>query len=308
MPATGSSRSNFAHAYWTPAQLVAHHTVNGCNLRDGDLFGTGTLSGPRPEQAGSIFELTEGGKRPIALSNGESRVFLEDGDSIILQGLVPARRASAASASASAAARCFRRGRGRERRQDRQRRRGRRPDPQRQHGRDRRLRRHRLRRGDRDRARGAAPLRRPGPAGEPHPVLCRRPGRRPHARPQPPGPSRAGEARHRRPLGAGAEAAEARGRQPDRGLQPAAGRDRAPVSRHRRRQARPPQPDRPRHLRRSAPRRRPAQRQERRRAGDADAGRRQGIPLLQGVPDRRRASSAARPPIPTATSRWSARR
>jgi fumarylacetoacetase len=50
---------------------VAHHTVNGCNLGAGDLFGTGTLSGPRPEQAGSIFELTEGGKRPIALSNGE---------------------------------------------------------------------------------------------------------------------------------------------------------------------------------------------------------------------------------------------
>ena len=80
------SRSNFAHGYWTPAQLVAHHTVNGCNLVNGDLFGTGTLSGPRPEEAGSIFELTEGGKRPIALSNGESRVFLEDGDSIILKG------------------------------------------------------------------------------------------------------------------------------------------------------------------------------------------------------------------------------
>ena len=80
------SRSSYAHAYWTAAQLVAHHTVNGCNLGAGDLFGTGTLSGPRPEQAGSIFELTEGGKRPIALSNGESRLFVEDGDTIVLKG------------------------------------------------------------------------------------------------------------------------------------------------------------------------------------------------------------------------------
>ena len=80
------SRSNSVHAYWTPAQLVAHHTVNGCNLVAGDLFGSGTLSGPRPEEAGSIFELTGGGKRQIALSNGESRLFLEDGDSIVLKG------------------------------------------------------------------------------------------------------------------------------------------------------------------------------------------------------------------------------
>jgi fumarylacetoacetase len=79
------SRSNYADAYWTIAQLVAHHTINGCNLRDGDLFGTGTLSGPKPEEAGSMLELTQGGKRPITLSNGETRAFLEDGDTVILR-------------------------------------------------------------------------------------------------------------------------------------------------------------------------------------------------------------------------------
>jgi len=81
------SRSNFAEAaYWTVAQLVAHHTVNGCSLSIGDLFGSGTLSGPRPEQAGSLLELTEGGQKPITLSNGEQRSFLLDGDSVTLRG------------------------------------------------------------------------------------------------------------------------------------------------------------------------------------------------------------------------------
>jgi fumarylacetoacetase len=81
------ARSNYRDAYWTIAQLVAHHTVNGCNLRDGDLFGTGTLSGPRPEEGGSLLELSQGGKKPIALSNGETRTFLEDGDTVILRGM-----------------------------------------------------------------------------------------------------------------------------------------------------------------------------------------------------------------------------
>ena len=80
------SRSNFTDAYWTAAQLVAHHTVNGCNLVSGDLFGTGTLSGPQPDQGGSLLELSQGGKQPIALSNGETRSFLEDGDTVILRG------------------------------------------------------------------------------------------------------------------------------------------------------------------------------------------------------------------------------
>jgi fumarylacetoacetase len=80
------SSSGFTDAYWTIAQLVAHHTVNGCNLRAGDLFGTGTLSGALPSQAGSLLELSQGGKLPITLSNGEHRSFLEDGDTVILRG------------------------------------------------------------------------------------------------------------------------------------------------------------------------------------------------------------------------------
>jgi fumarylacetoacetase len=80
------ARSNYRDAYWTVAQLVAHHTINGCNLRDGDLLGTGTLSGPLPEEAGSLLELTQGGRQPIRLSNGETRSFLEDGDTVILRG------------------------------------------------------------------------------------------------------------------------------------------------------------------------------------------------------------------------------
>jgi fumarylacetoacetase len=81
------SRSNFADAaYWTVAQLVAHHTINGCALASGDLFGSGTLSGPEPQQAGSLLELSVGGKQSLQLSNGETRTFLQDGDSIILRG------------------------------------------------------------------------------------------------------------------------------------------------------------------------------------------------------------------------------
>lgn len=79
------SRSNYREAYWTIAQLVAHHTVNGCNLRHGDLFGTGTLSGARPDEAGSLLELTTGGKNPITLSNDETRAYLLDGDTVVLR-------------------------------------------------------------------------------------------------------------------------------------------------------------------------------------------------------------------------------
>ncbi len=81
------SQSNFAEAaYWTVAQLVAHHTVNGCSLRSGDLFGSGTLSGAEPGQEGSMLEMSLGGKQPITLDNGETRSFLEDGDAIVLRG------------------------------------------------------------------------------------------------------------------------------------------------------------------------------------------------------------------------------
>jgi fumarylacetoacetase len=84
-PGDRISTSNYADAYWTLAQLVAHHTVNGCNLQPGDLLGSGTLSGPAPEQGGSLLELSNGGKAPITLSNGEQRSFLEDGDTVILK-------------------------------------------------------------------------------------------------------------------------------------------------------------------------------------------------------------------------------
>lgn len=80
------SRTSFRHAYWTVAQMVAHHTVNGCNLQPGDLLGSGTQSGPGPGEQGALLELSAGGKRPVELGNGETRTFLEDGDCVILRG------------------------------------------------------------------------------------------------------------------------------------------------------------------------------------------------------------------------------
>ncbi|AMY10056.1 fumarylacetoacetase [Luteitalea pratensis] len=76
------SRSNMRDLYWTPAQLVAHHTSNGCNLRPGDLLGTGTVSGPQPESRGCLLERTWRGTDPITLPTGETRRFLEDGDRV----------------------------------------------------------------------------------------------------------------------------------------------------------------------------------------------------------------------------------
>jgi fumarylacetoacetase len=72
--------------YWTIAQLVAHHTINGCNLRAGDLLGSGTVSGPEPESRGSLLERTWRGRDPLRLPSGESRTFLQDGDEVILRG------------------------------------------------------------------------------------------------------------------------------------------------------------------------------------------------------------------------------
>jgi fumarylacetoacetase len=80
------SQSNAKHAYWNIAQMVAHHTINGCNLQPGDLLGTGTQSGPLPEEAGSLLELTQGGKQPISLPNAQTRAFLEDGDNVVMRG------------------------------------------------------------------------------------------------------------------------------------------------------------------------------------------------------------------------------
>ena len=80
------SHSNFRDAYWSVSQMVAHHTVNGCNLQPGDLLGSGTQSGPAPEEAGSLMELSMGGKQPITLPGGETRTYLEDGDTIVFRG------------------------------------------------------------------------------------------------------------------------------------------------------------------------------------------------------------------------------
>lgn len=84
-PAQRTSSTSFRHAYWTIAQLITHHTVNGCNLRPGDLLGTGTQSGPTPAEAGSLLELTGGGKLPLAIGSSEQRTFLEDGDGVLFR-------------------------------------------------------------------------------------------------------------------------------------------------------------------------------------------------------------------------------
>ena len=80
------SHSNFRHAYWSVSQMVAHHTVNGCNLQPGDLLGSGTQSGPAPDEAGSLMELSMGGKQALTLPSGETRTFLEDGDTVVFRG------------------------------------------------------------------------------------------------------------------------------------------------------------------------------------------------------------------------------
>ena len=80
------THTSYRHAYWTVAQMVAHHTVNGCNLQPGDLMGTGTLSGPTLDEAGALIELTVGGKQPLTLPNGQTRTYLEDGDAVVLRG------------------------------------------------------------------------------------------------------------------------------------------------------------------------------------------------------------------------------
>lgn len=78
--------SNFNQSYWSISQMVTHHTVNGCNLKAGDLFGSGTMSGPNADSVGALLEATVGGREPIQLGHGEKRTFLEDGDTVILKG------------------------------------------------------------------------------------------------------------------------------------------------------------------------------------------------------------------------------
>ncbi|MCC6460295.1 MAG: fumarylacetoacetase [Saprospiraceae bacterium] len=78
-------RSNMRYLYWSMAQQLAHHTVNGCNVRVGDLMASGTISGPTPGSYGSMLELSWGGQEPIPLAGGTTRTFLEDGDSVIMR-------------------------------------------------------------------------------------------------------------------------------------------------------------------------------------------------------------------------------
>lgn len=80
------SRSNMKYLYWSMEQMLAHHTVTGCNMRTGDLCGTGTISGPTEDSYGSMLELTWRGDKPIRLTNGEERKFLQDGDTVTMKG------------------------------------------------------------------------------------------------------------------------------------------------------------------------------------------------------------------------------
>jgi fumarylacetoacetase len=85
IPAERVSAADLASIFWTPAQMIAHHASGGCNLRPGDLLGSGTVSGPQPGSFGCLLEITERGAKPLLLSSGEERRFLDDGDEVILR-------------------------------------------------------------------------------------------------------------------------------------------------------------------------------------------------------------------------------
>lgn len=80
------SRSNFKYMYWSMAQQLAHHTVNGCRVNSGDMMGSGTISGPTDDSFGSMLELTWGGKNPIQMNDGSERKFINDNDTVIIRG------------------------------------------------------------------------------------------------------------------------------------------------------------------------------------------------------------------------------
>ena len=90
LPPHRLSSVSAAHLYWTIAQMIAHHSSNGCNLRPADLFGSGTISGPTADSFGSLLEITQGGKQPITLPTGEARTFLADGDEIVISAFAVA--------------------------------------------------------------------------------------------------------------------------------------------------------------------------------------------------------------------------
>jgi fumarylacetoacetase len=83
---TRVSKSNFRHMYWNMSQQLAHHTVNGCPVLSGDMMGSGTISGPTPDSYGSMLELSWKGEKPVKLSDGSTRTFIEDNDTVIMRG------------------------------------------------------------------------------------------------------------------------------------------------------------------------------------------------------------------------------
>lgn len=80
------SHSNFKYMYWNMCQQLAHHTVNGCNIEVGDLYASGTISGPTPDSYGSMLEITWQGKNPVAMPDGTERKFIQDGDTVVMKG------------------------------------------------------------------------------------------------------------------------------------------------------------------------------------------------------------------------------
>jgi fumarylacetoacetase len=84
--ATTISRSNFKFMYWNMCQQLAHHTVNGCNIQVGDVYASGTISGPSPGSYGSMLELTWNGQKPLQMPDGSERKFIEDGDTVLIKG------------------------------------------------------------------------------------------------------------------------------------------------------------------------------------------------------------------------------
>lgn len=84
--ATTISRTNARHLYYSAAQQLAHHAIGGCRMNTGDLLGSGTISGPDKDQFGSLLEMTWGGRDPLKLVTGETRTFIEDGDTLVLDG------------------------------------------------------------------------------------------------------------------------------------------------------------------------------------------------------------------------------
>lgn len=80
------SQTNFKYMYWSMSQQLTHHTISGCNVQVGDLMGSGTISGTTPESYGSLLEITWNGSKPLTLSNGEQRSFIQDGDTLIMKG------------------------------------------------------------------------------------------------------------------------------------------------------------------------------------------------------------------------------